>query len=406
MMLRRAALSLCSICLATACGGNDHAGATGGSGGAATGGRGGNGGAVGATGGITTNAGVSGLGGATSSSGGSNQGGSAAGGSPGGTGGSSGSGVEPLSCQGGGPGISDCGQNGESCCTSPSVPGGTFYRTYTNDGSGATNTADPATVSDYRLDKYLVTVGRFRKFVTAWDQGDGYTPDVGSGKHTHLNSGKGLADSGTPGNYEPGWLDSYTNKLAMTNDNLECQSGYFTWTRSPGDNERLPMNCVNWYEAYAFCIWDGGFLPSEAEHIYAAAGGAEQRQYPWGSDAPGTSNQYAIYGCYYPDGVGDPANCGDNTHIAVVGTAQRGAGKWEHLDLVGNLQKWLLDYFASYINPCTDCANLAATGSGRAPRDGNFTDKNEALLLAPYRNNGFYPENRFYTFGFRCARTP
>ena len=79
---------------------------------------------------------------------------------------------------------------------------------------------------------------------------------------------------------------------------------------------------------------------------------------------------------------------------------------WGHLDLVGNLQKWLLDYFASYINPCTDCANLAASGSGRAPRDGNFTDKNETLLLAPYRNNGFYPENSFYTFGFRCARTP
>ena len=406
MMHRHAALLLCSISvsLVAACGGNNHSGEAGGSSSAATGGKGITGGAPSATGGNTTKAG-GGSGGVTSSSGGSPSGGSASGGSSNATGGSGSSTVEPQSCQGGGPGISDCGQNGESCCTSPKVPGGTFYRTYTNDGSGATNTADSATVSDFRLDKYLVTVGRFRKFVTAWDQGDGYTPGAGSGKHTHLNGGQGLADSGSPGNYEAGWLDLYSNKLSMTNDNLECQSGYFTWTRSPGANEKLPMNCVNWYEAYAFCIWDGGFLPSEAEHIYSAAGGTEQRQYPWGSVAPGTSNQYAIYGCYFPDGVGDPANCVDNTHIAPVDTAQRGAGKWGHLDLVGNLQKWHLDYFGSYVNPCTDCANLA-TGSGRAPRDGNFADKDEKLLLAAYRNNGFYPENRFYSFGFRCARKP
>ena len=23
-----------------------------------------------------------------------------------------------------------------------------------------------------------------------------------------------------------------------------------------------------------------------------------------------------------------------------------------------------------------------------------------------HRNNGFYPANRFYSYGFRCARTP
>ena len=49
------------------------------------------------------------------------------------------------------------------------------------------------------------------------------------------------------------------------------------------------MNCVNWFEAYAFCIWDGGFLPSDTEWEYAAAGGSLQREYPWGSTAPGTA---------------------------------------------------------------------------------------------------------------------
>jgi hypothetical protein len=40
------------------------------------------------------------------------------------------------------------------------MPGGMLHRAYTIDGSGAKNTTDPATVSDFRLDKYLATVGR------------------------------------------------------------------------------------------------------------------------------------------------------------------------------------------------------------------------------------------------------
>jgi len=338
-----------------------------------------------------------------SSVGGSPTGGAATGGASG-TGGSTESGITAPSCPSSGPGVSDCGASGESCCTSVKVPGGTFYRTYTNDGSGAQNTADPATISDLRLDKYLVTVGRFRHFVAAWAQGSGYTPDVGSGKHTHLSGGKGLADSGAPGDYEAGWMESYNSKLDLTNDTLQCQSGLSTWTSSPDANDKLPMNCINWFEAYAFCIWDGGFLASEAEYVYAAAGGAEQRRFPWGAASPGTNNQYAIWGCNYPDGSG---TCdGTLRNIAPVGTAKAGAGKWGQLDLVGNMIEWYLDYYAaSCASPCADCANLHS-GSGRAPRDGYFGATDETLLQSSYRNNGFYPANRFPSYGFRCARTP
>ena len=45
----------------------------------------------------------------------------------------------PPSCQAGGSGVFDCGGDGgvESCCTSLEVTGGTYFRTYTNSGSGA-----------------------------------------------------------------------------------------------------------------------------------------------------------------------------------------------------------------------------------------------------------------------------
>src|SRR4029077_1898672 len=116
-----------------------------------------------------------------------------------------------------------------------------------NSGSGPTGEADPATVSSFRLDKYLVTVGRFRRFVNAWNNGSGDAPPAGSGKHTHLNGGLGLANSASVGTYEPGWVASDNRNIAPTNDNIVNGCSTFApWTPSAGSNENLPITCVNW----------------------------------------------------------------------------------------------------------------------------------------------------------------
>ena len=318
--------------------------------------------------------------------------------------------VAPPSCQTSGAGQTNCGPD-ESCCTSLQVPGGTYYRTYANSGDGGTGEADPATVSGFRLDKYLVTVGRFRQFVNAvlpGDGGAGWTPPGGSGKHTHLNGGQGLANSGSPGTYEFGWVASDDSNLAPTNANLTCSSpspAFATWTNSASGQENLPINCTNWWEAYAFCIWDGGFLPSEAEWEYAAAGGNQQREYPWGTMAPGTGNQYAITNCDYPNGSG---SCPSVASIAPVGTATLGAGFWGQLDLAGEAWESNLDWYATYVDPCTDCAFLTAS-SYRVVRGGDW-----GFGCSPSCLPSLYPPSRSYNAaanrvtwsGFRCARTP
>jgi formylglycine-generating enzyme required for sulfatase activity len=310
--------------------------------------------------------------------------------------------------------MTNCGAS-ESCCTSIDVPGGTYYRTYNKglswsdprDGGDWPDLDDPATVSSFRLDKYLVTVGRFRQFVAAWN--DGWVPAAGSGKHTHLNGGQGVAN--TAGGYESGWdataWDNAPN-INPTDAKLGSCAPYSTWTATASTQENLPIDCVTWYEAYAFCIWDGGFLPSEAEWEYAAAGGSEQRQFPWGSAVPGsacpgTGCDYAIYSCYYPNGP--VPNCTGVSNIAPVGSASAGAGLWGQLDLGGDMWEWNLDWYASpYVDPCVDCANLLPGSSTRVMRGGYF-DEFAALYMFPPNRNNFYHTDR-YDIGFRCARTP
>ena len=303
---------------------------------------------------------------------------------------------------------------GESCCTTLTVTGGSYSRSY---GNSPFATGDPATVSTFRLDKYDVTVGRFRQFVAAWNNGSGWTPTAGSGKHTHLNGGQGLVNVGSSGGYEPGWLTSDNSNIAPTTSNLtsgQYCAGSGTWTSAPGTNENLPINCVNWWEAYAFCIWDGGFLPTEAEWEYAAGGG-QMLDYPWGSTTPGTmcpgtGCSYAIYGCYYPNGSG---NFSGTSNIAPVGTATLGAGPYGQLDLAGELWQWNLDWDQRYVSPCVDCAYLTDDpppgGGGGSParirRGGGFCGLTAQSLEPWYRLAGT-PTGRSYSDGLRCGRTP
>jgi formylglycine-generating enzyme required for sulfatase activity len=308
----------------------------------------------------------------------------------------------PHSCEGGGAGLTNCGSLSESCCSSMSIPGGTFYRTYTNTGDAPSGEADPATISSVELDKYEVTVGRFRQFAATWNGGTGFAPPAGSGKHTNLNGGQGLvsADSDGGAGYEPGWVVSDDANVAPTSANLACDPTYATWTASAGANENLPINCVNWYEAYAFCIWDGGFLPSAAEWEYAAAAGNQQLAYPWGDNAPGTGNMYAVYDCYY-GGTG-PGTCTGYSNIAAVGVTH-GAGAWGQLDLSGNVWEWNLDWEDAYVSPCTDCANVA-TGTARTIRGGFF--EGDATVMVPSYRTFAAPTGRTFRIGLRCARTP
>src|ERR1700759_4028351 len=77
-----------------------------------------------------------------------------------------------------------CGSAKDSCCTTLDVPGGSYFRSYDFLGDPASgDTHDPAKISSFRLDKYEVTVGRFRAFVQAGMGTQIQPPVVGTGLH-------------------------------------------------------------------------------------------------------------------------------------------------------------------------------------------------------------------------------
>jgi formylglycine-generating enzyme required for sulfatase activity len=263
----------------------------------------------------------------------------------------------------------------ESCCTSVLVPGGTFYRSY--DGVDFTDKSYPATVADFYLDKYEITVGRFRQFV---------------------NQGMGTQTSQPSAGAGAGKTYLAANTAALTT-NLKCYAGYQTWTDTAGSNESMPVNCLDWYTAFAFCAWDGGRLPTEAEWNYAASGGSEQRYYPWSVPATSTTID-ASYAVYATSATTGAQNVGSKS--------PKGDGKWGQSDLAGNVWEWTLDWYASpYSMPCNNCADLTAA-SNRGLRGGGFDyyiGGSAGSLQSAYRSY-YGPGNyRLPDVGARCART-
>jgi sulfatase modifying factor 1 len=305
------------------------------------------------------------------------------------------SGARSCDSPDGGPGLNDCPNattGSSSCCASLEVEGGTFLRSY--DTKTFDDDSYPATVSSLRLDRYEVTVGRFRRFVEAVVTGK-WRPSPGSGKHLHLNGGKGLRSATSPG-FETGWDASWPlpSTTAAWSADLACgEAGYDTWTNAPGPYESHPINCVDWYQAYAFCIFDGGFLPSETEWNYAAAGGGNQRVYPW-SDPFSSSSVTCMQAIY------DGTACGNGTST-VGSTSPQGDGRWLQADLAGNVRELVLDTYAPYVNPCVDCANVSQPADS-TNRGGSYTST-PMYLFASFRGKNAETNPNL---GVRCARAP
>jgi formylglycine-generating enzyme len=283
---------------------------------------------------------------------------------------------------------SPCAEDGFSppCSDELAVPGGTFMAGSADDvGFPNEHPSHPANLAPFMMDKYEVTVGRFRRFLAGF-VGDGFANGIGA--HP-LIPGSG---------WQSTWNGQTSESIMMSLS--ECGG---TWTDTVGVSEARPISCVTWYQAFAFCISEGKRLPTQTEWEYAAAGGSEQRTYPWGND--NASIDRAVYGCWF-DGQKD---CSD-TDLPVVGSLHAGAGRWGHLDLAGSVWEWTLDAYGPYTGAlCDNCANLSVMADdGRVFRGGDYLydDEGEQSDLRAASRLAFDAKFPDPTRGMRCARTP
>lgn len=283
--------------------------------------------------------------------------------------------------------------SGIGCCDSFFLTGFAYPMGRSTAGSDAFSGGKPAeipehnaTVASFYLDALEISVGRFRAFVDAYDTTP--RPLDGAGAHPRV-----------PGSgWQAGWSPLMPATAADLRARLAC-GAVATWTDTPGANEHKPINCLTWYELYAFCIWDGGRLPTEAEWEFAAAGGLSNRLYPWGNQPP--SAQLATYNC--------PLTTCGLAGIRDVGSAPQGATpNTGFRDLAGSMWEWTRDRYSDvwYGNGgslCDNCINLTMpTSQGYTIRGGGWEASGDDLRAV--RRDTVIPDYRGTQIAGRCAR--
>ena len=207
----------------------------------------------------------------------------------------------------------------------------------------------------YWIDKTEVTNGQYRECVKAWECGPPKDPG------------------------------SYTRNRASYYRN----SAY----------DDYPVIEINWVNAEKYCEWVGGRVLSEAEWEYAARG-PDGLIFPWGNEFDGTRLNFCDVNCPF-EWADETVNDGFED-TAPVGSYPNGASWCGVMDMSGNVQEWVADWYGIYpfrpqINPIGDYEDNEL----HVVRGGTWSGLSKNTRSAS-RNYGS-PETHHFTKGFRCA---
>jgi formylglycine-generating enzyme required for sulfatase activity len=153
-----------------------------------------------------------------------------------------------------------------------------------------------------------------------------------------------------------------------------------------------PVVAPSWFDAVAYCDWLGRAtqrhfrLPTEAEWEYAARGGLEQKQFPWGDDPAESLANYASRWKTGPE---------------PVGRAERNA--YGLCDIGANVHEWCADWFGADYYGVSPERNPQGPSEGarRASRGGSWRHYTKVSRCAA--RSSIPPEFQYADYGFRVA---